>query len=333
MGSREEILRDFIQSLIDNGATQTSIGDSIGYNRTQIYKFVKNNGKVSDEFLNKVEELKTRYEAENQEETEVAATKEQVKSISTEEAKGIANNKCINGKFILTRDAKNIMGICKLTKDRAKFTAVLGGAGTGKTVTVEEFVKNSNGEAIYIRCFSTWKKKKIIQKVGQKLGFTFSTSDESDMLEELAEFLLENPVMIIFDEVDQIVPPKTVAKLETIRNLYDLICEGGSGIMLIGSPRMKAILEKRTENENYGQIDSRINFTYVTQGLTEEESRIILSEYNMTEDAKEALIEKVIDSRKGGLRILKNVLDRCVDLVGDEIITKQIVRNAIALML
>ena len=116
-------LKVFIISLIDSGMTQTEIGKKLGYSRSQVSKFL-DGGKTSDEFLIAVEQLMKDYP----EQKVVSKTKNSLEDLD----------------FIFTKDAKNILGMCKATESINGFSAILGNAGTGKTETVYQLAKKHN---------------------------------------------------------------------------------------------------------------------------------------------------------------------------------------------
>lgn len=311
--SRINELKGFIISLIDSGVTQTEIGKRLGYSRSQVSKFT-DGGKVSNEFLSAVEKLQTEYPSK----TEVKEVKKSLEELD----------------FILTRDAKNILGVCKATESINGFSAILGNAGTGKTESVKHFVKNSSN-AVYIRCNCLMATRDILKAIAKACGTVLQANSKSEMFEELIEYLINNPKTLIFDEIDQIMPIKNINKIETIRNLHDIVKEYGNSLIMVGSLAVEHHFKKRSMNENYGQIDSRIDYVYKTQGLTEAELLSILSEFNINEAAKMEIVNLILRSTKGGIRWMTKIINKCLDIArleGGEI-TKAIVNSATKIMM
>ncbi len=306
-------LKVFIISLIDSGMTQTEIGKKLGYSRSQVSKFL-DGGKTSDEFLIAVEQLMKDYP----EQKVVSKTKNSLEDLD----------------FIFTKDAKNILGMCKATESINGFSAILGNAGTGKTETVKHFVKSSSN-AVYIRCNCLMTTRDILKAIGKSCGTVLQANSKSEMFDELIEYLIHHPKILIFDEVDQIMPMNNINKVETIRNLHDIVKEYGNSLILVGSLAVEHHLKKRNMNENYGQIDSRIDYLYKTQGLSEAELFNILSEFNVADSAKKEIITLILRTTKGGIRWLSKVLNKCLDIVDveDETITNDIVKSATTIMM
>lgn len=309
---RIDELKTFIISLIDSGVTQTEIGKKLGYSRSQVSKFI-DGGKVSDEFLAAVEKLKEEYPEQKE-----VKVKKSLKDLD----------------FILTRDAKNILGVCKATESINGFSAILGNAGTGKTETVKQFVKNSSN-AVYIRCNCLMATRDILKAIARACGTVLQANSKSEMFEELIEYLIQNPKVLIFDEIDQIMPIKNINKIETIRNLHDIVKEYGNSLIMVGSLAVEHHFKKRNMNENYGQIDSRIDYVYKTQGLNEAELLNVLSEFDITDSAKIEIVNLILRTTKGGIRWLTKILNKCLDIAQFEggAITKDIVSSATKIMM
>lgn len=310
MENRVNQLKEYIEGLIKSGVSQTEIGKQLGYSRSQVSKFV-DGGSVSDEFLEAVERI----------------MEEKPLKVENQFKRSVADLE-----FIHTKDAINILGICKATEDINGFGAVLGNAGTGKTETVKQFVKASE-RAVYIRCNCLMAVKDIIKATAKACGAVLQANSKSDMFIELAEFLQDNPRTIVYDEVDQIMPIKNINKVETIRNLHDMVKDNGTSVIMVGSPAVEHHFKKRNMNENYGQIDSRIDYVYKTHGLDERELISILSEFEIDKLGMTAMGETIMKTSKGGIRWLTKILTKCLDIAEDGRITKEVVKGATEIMM
>ncbi|MCC5911347.1 MAG: AAA family ATPase [Clostridiaceae bacterium] len=301
-------LIDFLQGLLENGVTRTDLGKRLNYSRSQINKFLEGGG-VSEEFVTAVEELKKEYEM-------------------AEEAKEKAGE--VDLGFIHTKDAKAILGLCRAAERVNAFATIQGNAGTGKTRSVEKFVETSD-KAIYIRCNLLMSTKDILKSIARACGTSLQASSKLELFDELVEYLRDNPRTLIFDEVDQIMPMKNVNKVETIRNLHDLTKDYGTTVIMVGSPAIgRHFKDKRSSHENYGQIDSRIIHNYITIGLTEPQIINIITDYNFTESGKMEFVDTISRTTKGGIRWLKNLLEKCLEIAneGDGLISQQVVKEA-----
>ena len=287
---RVKELREFVEQLIANGIKQSDIAKELGYDRSYLYKLLRAE-EISDAFMNALAEFKNRYESGNLH----------------------ARENVLSSDFILTRDAKAILGVLKATREMHGFAAIIGNAGTGKTQSVKEFASN-HANVIYVRCNCLMRTKGVMKALAKKVNLSFTSSDQADMFEELIEYFEENPAMMIFDEIDQIMPNGSVNKLETIRNLYDATKDAGCAIVIVGSPAVEGKLKLRSGKENYGQIDSRIDYIYKTNGLLKQEVSEILDTLNITADAKKEVMELAMTTTKGGIRWLSKVIDKCINI-------------------
>jgi DNA transposition AAA+ family ATPase len=307
-----EELRLFVKNLIDNGAKQTEVGKELGVSRSQIHKFI-NGGNVSEEFLEQVELMYQKHD------NYVSPLQMKVEDLE----------------FIKTEDATSILGMLAFTEEMNGFGTVLGNAGTGKTETVQHYVNELSTNAVYIRCNCLMATRDIMKAIGKACGIMLHLSSKAEMFNDLVEHLIAHPKMLIFDEIDQIMPNRNINKIETIRNLHDIIKDYGNSIVLVGSLAVEHQLKKRGVSENYGQIDSRIDYMYKTQGLQESELIGIISRFNISEQAQMEVVNIIHKTTKGGIRRLTKILKKCVDLASlkDGHITKDIVREATQIMM
>jgi len=305
-------LRVFVQELVDSGVSKVEIGRKIEYSRSQVDKFL-NGGTVSDKCLQGLMNLADEYEV----------------------AEKASHMKVEDLEFIRTRDAAGMLGLLAATEKMNGFSAILGNAGTGKTETTCFYANKVSENAVYIRCNCLMATRDILQEIGKACGFTVQMASKSDMFNDLVEQLMLNPKMLIFDEVDQIMPSRNINKIETIRNLHDIIKDYGNSMVLVGSRAVEHLFKRRSVLENYGQIDSRIDYMYKTQGLQESELHEIVAKFNISDSAKAEVVKIIDKTTKGGIRWLTKILKKCVDIADlkDGYITKEIVTEATQIMM
>jgi hypothetical protein len=104
---------------------------------------------------------------------------------------------------------------------------------------------------------------------------------------------------------------------------------------MVGSLAVEHHFKKRNMNENYGQIDSRIDYVYKTQGLSEVELMKILSEFNVVDSAKADITKLIMRTTKGGIRWLTKIINKCLDIAESEdgVINKSVVKSATTMMM
>jgi type II secretory pathway predicted ATPase ExeA len=153
------------------------------------------------------------------------------------------------------------------------------------------------------------------------------------MKDNLVEFLKENPKTLIIDEVDKLFQANSIKKVEVLRDIQEETSEFGNTLILAGAPFIRDLMKRRTLRENYGQVDSRMDYIYETQGLSEKEIGGILEGFKMDKAAHKHITSLVIKTTRGGIRWLSKILTRCADIAGEGSITLEVVMEACSMMM
>lgn len=310
---RIETLQQFLTDLLENkGMKQQAIADAIGFSHTYIWSFRKE-GKASDEFLQALEKY----------------MQEMGEPVSVPDYAPAA----LRMDFITTQDAKEILGLCQATVALNGIGAVLGNAGTGKTHTLQEFARR-NPNAVFIRAHGMMSRHGLLKTIARAIGSTPDGRGE-DMLEDIIETLRSQPRVLIIDEIEQLMPAKNITKIEILRTIHDETKDYGNSLIIAGPGWVEQKLKRRTIGENYGQIDSRIDYLYKTKGLLQDEIMTITKSYNATDDARKYIAGLITQTTKGGIRYLSKLLKKCLDeaSVHDGVITLDVVKRATAMMM
>lgn len=314
MAKRIERLQHFLTELIDiRGVKQQDIANAIGKSHTYIWSFRKE-GKGSEEFLQALERYMQDYGA-------------------LDESEGAITTSCPQTEFIHTRDAKSILGLCKATVAINGIGAILGNAGTGKTHALKEYVQQ-NPDAVFIRANGMMSRYGILKAIAKAIGTTPDGKGE-EMLEDIIEELQAHPRVLIVDEIEQLMPAKNITKIEILRTIHDETKDYGNSLIIAGPVWVEQKLKKRTIGENYGQIDSRIDYSYKTKGLSQEEILSIAKDYPTTDEARKHIAGLITNTSKGGIRWLSKLLKKCMDEAGmhDGVITLEVVKRASSMMM
>ncbi|MEF2965643.1 ATP-binding protein [Paenibacillus sp. M1] len=310
---RIDTLQQFLTDRIDRqGVKQKEIADAIGKSHTYIWNFRKT-GQASEEVLTALEKYMYDTIGPQPATLEVAATK--------------------RADFVKTKDASNILGLCVATETMNGIGAVLGNAGTGKTHALKEYASR-NDKAVFIRANGMMSRSGLLKAIAKAVGATPAGRGE-EMLEDIIETLRETPRVLIIDEIEQLMPAKNITKIEILRTIHDETKDYGNSLIMAGPVWVEQKLKKRTIGENYGQIDSRIDYLYKTEGLSRDEILSILQDYDMNDAAKSQIVSLITRTSKGGIRWLSKLLQKCLDdaSVGSGLITAETVKNATAMMM
>ena len=130
--------------------------------------------------------------------------------------------------FVETGNVKQFMSTAQDLLDREAgvpgLALVHGTRGLGKTKTAMWWATQNNG--IYIRAKKEWSANWMLEELAIELGLV-PRSRKKDLFEDVVSALLENPRLVIIDEVNLPVP----AILETLRDIHDIT---GNPFLFIG---------------------------------------------------------------------------------------------------
>lgn len=310
-GVNQEEAREWLRYMTEErGVTKEEIARQIGVSRPLVSRFAS--GQVdSEQVAAKILELKAALEAAE-------------KAQALEEAAAHQYRTTVD--FIMTEDARRVIGVCKACARERAMGVILGPPGSGKTTALNEYLKQ-DPQAILITADVLMTSKQLIEEIAQAVGVELG-GGLRDIMQRVTAALRAEPRLVIVDEADMLVSTssRTVRKLEILRILYD---QGKTGVVLCGLPRLRAWLTRGPSlRENLAQLYSRVSFLRELQGLTKEEMRAILAQYNMTPAARDYLLSQGGAREAGGMRRLTTILRRALDLAGGGAITEEMVQAA-----
>lgn len=135
----------------------------------------------------------------------------------------------VNVKFVETTTSKRIFGLVRLAHLRNKICVLTARAGSGKTVTLQEYTRH-NPSTLLIESDSTYTKDALLREMHKRLGFT-GRGVPRHVMADIIEKLTNSDRLIIIDEADQL----SVYALEVLRAIHD---KAHVGMVLAGMPRL-----------------------------------------------------------------------------------------------
>ena len=121
--------------------------------------------------------------------------------------------------FIKTKNVKNFVALMQelknLPPNMSRIALVYGEYGLGKTQTIQWWL--ANNDAVYVRATRGMTERWLLSKLADDLDILPSWYSQSNY-ELIEESLLENPKVIIVDEVDYLLRQNII---ETLRDLHD----------------------------------------------------------------------------------------------------------------
>lgn len=313
-----DLARAWVRDLVEHqGAQYTYIAREIGYSHTALMRFV-NEDHGADEIAERLLALKESWEAKKEAAAAAERLPQPIKSTID---------------FILTEDARRVMAVCEFCAKESAIGVVVGHAGAGKTTALRRFCQGNPG-ALYISADVTMSTRGVLEEIAERLRLD-TKGPLRVLLRRLVEHLSREPRLIVVDEADVLVSysDETVRKIEVLRPLHD---QAGVSIILAGLPRLKAFLTRGPSlKQDLEQLYSRVKIMAELRGLTRDEAVALLSDYPLTDGARELLLSMALNHAQGGMRRLTTLLKRCIDMANlrGSWITRDIVEAADGLAL
>ena len=153
----------------------------------------------------------------------------------------------------------------------------------------------------------------------------------------IAESLLFTPGIITVSLATALIPAVSDAIALNNTHLVRSRCEEAvRATILAGLPRLKAFLTRGPSlKQDLEQLYSRVKIMVELRGLTRDEAVALLSDYPLTDGARELLLSMALNHAQGGMRRLTTLLKRCIDMANlrGSCITRDIVEAADGLAL
>lgn len=305
-----EALRQRALRLVEEmGVRPGVLAKATGYSQSSVSHFLSGRGRQRPGVAEALVKVIERLEAE---------------ALGSTEAAPATQPRKVDLDFILTEDARRVMGICEASARERAIGVVVGHAGGGKTTALQEYFRK-NPTAVYFRADVTLTGRNLLEELAELVGADPTGGSLRSLLRRIVYKLKAHPRLIIVDEVDLLIR-NTVRPMEMLRTIYD---EAKCGMVLCGMPRLKLFLVKGPSlKENLAQLYSRVGFMCELRGIDRAEALEILKDLPLTDSAREELVGMAGDHMRGGLRRMVTVLRRALDLSKGDLVTREIIQAA-----
>ena len=206
---------------------------------------------------------------------------------------------------IETKVWKNFNKILNDAQENAFVMAVTSDAGSGKTFTSKNYVKN-HAEAYHISCKSYWTKKDFLIEIGRAIGNKTDGKRVTVLVDEIINTLRwrDSKPLLILDEADKL--SDTV--LQLFITLYNDL-EGRCGIVLCATDHLEMHIRRGVNlgHTGFNEIISRLGRKFIAlPSITSKDVTMICEAHGIT--TAEAINEVLIGSAYEGRAKGKNAL-------------------------
>ena len=169
----------------------------------------------------------------------------------------------IEGKFVTTRVAKDMLNVARLARENSTMAMVLGPTGIGKTRCAQAIAEKYVG-SIYIRIIAGSQHPKgltsaLAERLKVRKQATYTDRQHHTQIERVIESLRDTNRLIMLDEAGKLKD----SALELVRDIHDV---AGVPFLLIGTSDLYDRIIKRVDAD-HGQLYSRFDIIrHLTQG-------------------------------------------------------------------
>lgn len=278
-GNKRVHLRDRIEDIIAEGATQTRIAREIGMSASAVNQWLKEAYKGDNEAL----EAKL---------TAWADRRDQIAGLKVPDEPA----------WVQTPTAERITGAFFYAQSMHDIGLVHGAAGVGKTRTAKHYAETNPNVWIVTMDPSSGQVFGAISEIAGTLGISDKGGGAVAMRRDIVRRLERTNGLLIIDEAQNLDPNA----LEAVRRIYD---EAGIGLVLMGNEAVYGRMTGgRTRGAEFARLWSRVGVRQHVSGIEIGDPEAILDAWGIKGEKERELLSRIANNTDGWLRQMTRVL-------------------------
>lgn len=301
--------------ILDTKGSIANVASSINYSRTTVSRYLA--GKYDSDASDLEEKLRAYLEANGVQQEEILLPGDK-----PEERKSGRTPS-----FYESRDAKNVIGVCRSCQEFIGLGIIVARSGFGKTYALRQYAKAPR--VAYIECDDTMSSRDLVEEIETSLGIPRGYGTTHKRVNGIRDFFNTNRgYLLIIDEADKLVSKYTFKKMEILRAIFD---QSDVGLVIAGEPKLEAQIKAyipRTAN--------RVDFYAHLKGLMPSEVEKYLEDFDVEPEAMVELKARACNMQTGCFRLLDRTLSnvkRILAETGGEVVTQKTIAQASAMMM
>lgn len=182
----------------------------------------------------------------------------------------------------------------------------------------------SHPGVLYIEAWPQMRVGDMLEAIARPLGLSLRGNNYRKTQDLITYLSGRTDVLIAVDEAEYLAK-WDVDKFEVLRKVWD---NTGTPVILCGTDVLEGMLTRgRGRHDNLAQLYRR-KVELKLNGIGQTEARTILREYNVSDDAADALATIAADVKHGGMGTFVEILDICLEAAEGGQITGDILASA-----